>query len=149
MILVLHRQVQQHPLADQHLGEGREEPGTQAVGIERRDHHQRGIAAFGQIGQQVGFQQRGTFEVLQQTLPSFGGPTWPAAHHQRAAERALQRANPLRDGRRGQVQTLRCLLEAAGTDDAAKRLGLLWVEIHAVRQIRKCLYGLKILSYDK
>ena len=95
MILVLDGEIEQNPLADQHLGQRWKEPGPQAVGIERRDHDQRRIAALGEVRQQIGLEQGGTFEVLQQALSGFGRSAGPAAHDQRAAQRTLQCAYPL------------------------------------------------------
>ncbi len=130
MVLVLDSEIEQHPLADQHLGQRRKEPGTQAVGIECRDHHQRCIAALGQIGQQIRLEQRGALEVLQQALSGFGGTAGPTAYHQGAAQRTLQRTHALRNGRRRQMQPLRSLLEATGANDGTEGFGLLRIEIH-------------------
>ena len=95
MILVLDGEIEQGPLADQHLGQRRKEPGAQAVGIERRDHDQWRIAALGEVRQQIGLEQGGAFEVLQQALTGFGGSAGSTAHNQRAAQRTLQCAHPL------------------------------------------------------
>ncbi len=132
MVLILDDQVEQYLLANQHLGQRREEPGAQGVGIQRGDHHQRRVAAFGEFGHQVGFEQSRTLEVLQQALAGRGGATGPAAYHQGAAECAFQRTHPLRNRRRGEVQPCGGLFEAAGLDDEAEGLSLPGIEIHAV-----------------
>ena len=137
VVLVLDGQVEQHPFADQHLGQRREEPGAQAVGIQRRHHHQRRIALLGQLGQQVGLQQLGTAQVLQQTLAQLGGPARPAAHHQRRAQRAFQGAHPLGNGRRGEVQARGRLLEAAAFDHGPESLRLSRVQLHDRARIKK------------
>src|SRR5690606_28547461 len=143
VVLILDVQIQQHSLTQQHFGQCWEEPGAEAVGIQRRYDYQRRIAALGQVGEQIGFEQGGAFEILQQPLTDFGWPAGAAAYDQGIAQGAFQSAYTLRNRRRRQVQELGGLLETAGPDDSAEGLGLPGVEIHAaVLRLRKNLHSL-------
>ncbi|KAG0950446.1 hypothetical protein G6F31_013784 [Rhizopus arrhizus] len=135
VVLVLHAQVQGGAGALRELRGGLREPGLQAVVVHRHRNAGLGQVLVGQAHpvQRVVFEQGGLFGQLHQYLALGGGGGRGAALDQQAADPVLQRLDPLRDGRRGDIQRLRGAVEAAFADHRGQGAQLGMVDTHRIK----------------
>ena len=114
------------------MGEGRDEPGGEAVGIHRDAQGGALISRLklAEVRAQRGLQSGHLLGMAAQAQAGGGGCARLAAHHQHGAGALFQELDALRHGRGRDSQRKRRLVEAAGADDRGQCGQMVVIEMH-------------------